>query len=128
VRFIVGTYGTALRRLEQTSSAAVEEARQVLGRSIRPINYQWDNGVGHKDVEAFLVHVAGIKRPVGALSRRIAPLIARDGNLRQLADAITDAEIAAGDEEMTDDDLVAALESLPSKPADPSKVRKGGAA
>lgn len=129
-RFIVGTYGTALRRLEQSSTSAIEEARQVLGRSIRPISYQWDKGVGYRDVEAFLIHVAGLTRPVGALARRIAPLIAGDGNLRQLADAITAAEIDAGkrDADMTDDDLIEAIEALPSKPADPSKVRKGVAA
>lgn len=114
-KIICGTYPTALRKLETSGSDAVAEARQVLGRSVKPIDWRWAGGVGVEDVKAYLQHVGGLNGAARAAAEKVTPMVRGDGNLRQLADAMDDASLMAGDEDINQEQLVSAVQSLGSK-------------
>jgi hypothetical protein len=127
---ICGTYPTALRQLETSSSDSVAEARQILGRSVKPIEMRWATGITAEDVTAFLKHAADLNGRSRGLALRLTPLVTNDGNFRQLADALENARIEAGDGELTDElfeEHVKALSSRAATRLPGSPVAKGGA-
>lgn len=131
-RVICGTYPTALRALETSSSDSVAEARQILGRSVKPIDMRWATGLGVDDVTAFLKHAADLDGRCRGLALRITPLVSHDGNFRQLADALENARIEADstDAELTDDlfeEHVRALSSRTATKIPGAAQGKGGA-
>lgn len=127
---ICGTYPTALRQLETSSNDSVAEARQILGRSIKPIEMRWASGITVEDVTAFLKHAADLNGRSRGLALRITPLVTNDGNFRQLADALENARIEAGEGELTDElfeDHVRALSSRAATKIPAMLAVKGGA-
>ena len=61
----------------------------MFGRSIKPINLAWVDGLREEDVEEYLKESAGVTdAPATHLTAAILPHLRRAGNYRLLADAI----------------------------------------
>lgn len=101
VKLILGTYPTAWRALINGSTDAHAEAQQLIGRSIKPIERRWENGLTEEDVEVFLKATLGGNGECRVCAERIAPKLRRNGNLRTLADAL-EAARASADEDNED--------------------------
>jgi hypothetical protein len=96
-RVIIATYPTGWNKLTKSSNDAYQEARQLLGRTIKPIETRWVKGVTEDDVAVFL---AGYCRTLSegeanSLARRITARVRDNGNLRLLSDAIDNALLLA---------------------------------
>ncbi|MDF3129260.1 AAA family ATPase [Kiritimatiellaeota bacterium B1221] len=95
-KVMIATYPTGWNKLTKSSQDAYQEARQLLGRTIKPIETRWAKGVTADDVEAY---IEGFAPTVGtdskALAKRITGKVRDNGNLRLLADAIDNAAIMA---------------------------------
>ena len=108
-RVITGTYPTAWKKLVNSSTDAIAEARQLIGRSLKPINTAWINGVNEDDVSAYILASCGRMAESRALSERLLPSLRKYGNLRLLADAVELAQSNADDNDATiDADLIEA--------------------
>ncbi len=98
-RFVLGSYPTGYYSLINASTAAMAEAQQLFGRSLKPINLAWIDGIRPEDAAAYIEAAAGIRgEAVRAVSERIVPALRRGGNLRTLADAIDMARDNADDD------------------------------
>lgn len=102
-KFVLGTYPTAWKQLMHGSTDALSEAQQLLGRSLKPINEQWKEGVTEADVTAYLKVAMGGNGECRVLAKKITPLLTRFWNFRGLADAVELATMNAddGDGEVT---------------------------
>lgn len=112
---ILGTYPTAWHRLTTQSSDAIAEARQFLGRCIKPVEMRWTKGSPDGDLVEYLRHSCQMdKGEAGALARRIGAGIRANGNLRLLADAVERAKTDADDrgDEVAADGIERALAEL----------------
>jgi len=87
---LLATHPSGWDRLTKSSQESYQEARQLVGRTLRPIHLIWANGVHPRDVSAYL-SAFGVEKPE-PLARKIAPLLRERENLRLLADALEDAE------------------------------------
>jgi hypothetical protein len=97
---MLGTYPTAWNRLTTQSSDAIAEARQFLGRCIKPIEMRWTKGSPDGDPAKYMRHAAGLdKSDAGALARKIGAGIRANGNLRLLADAVDRARADADEKD-----------------------------
>ncbi len=106
-RVMVGTYPTAWNRLINSGTDAIAEARQLIGRSIKPINTTWINGVNADDVVAFVTAALGKMPEVRSLADRLLPNLRKYGNLRLLADGIELAQANAEEQDISvDADLI----------------------
>jgi len=116
-RVMVGTYPTAWNRLINSGSDAVSEARQLIGRTIKPINTTWMKGVTEEDVVAFVNASVGSAFGGSAsggkiaecrsLAERLTPNLRKYGNLRLLADGIELAMDNADEQDIVlDADLI----------------------
>lgn len=95
-KFILATYPTGWNRLKSGSHEALQEARQLMGRTIGPVNESWSDGVTAKDVEIALTGY-GLNGEAKALSNQILPLIRGKGNFRVLDAGVEKArELADG--------------------------------
>jgi hypothetical protein len=94
-RVMVGTYPTAWNKLINSGTDAIAEARQLIGRSIKPINTTWIHGVTDKDVVAFIEAAVGKLAESRNLAERLKPSLRKYGNLRLLADGIELAQTNA---------------------------------
>lgn len=105
-RVMVGTYPTAWNKLINSGTDAVAEARQLIGRSIKPINTTWVEGCTEADVVAYVTAAAGKIPEARSLAERLLPSLRKYGNLRLLADGI---ELAQGNAEEQEIDMDADL-------------------
>lgn len=110
-KFILGTYPTAWQRLVNGSTDAVAEAQQLLGRTLKPIQTRWTQGLGMEDVSAYLESAGACNGAAATVAERILPLVRRGGNYRVLADALESARIQA-DEADTEMDGAAVEEAV----------------
>lgn len=96
-RVMIATYPTGWNKLTKSSTDAYQEARQLLGRTIKPIETRWARGVTDEDVSAFIAGYAPLIKPAEAqgISRRISARIRDNGNLRILADAMDNSVLLA---------------------------------
>lgn len=113
-KFILGTYPTAFARLVNGSSEAHAEAQQLIGRSLKPIENRWVNGVTEDDVTAYLKLALGGNGEARVAARALTPTLRKNGNLRALADAVELARMNADDEgaELSADLVEAAVREL----------------
>ena len=95
-RVMLATYPTGWNRLTQSSQEAYQEARQLLGRTIKPIETRWANGISPEDCAAYLAGACEFGKAESlALAKRISGAVAKNGNFRLLADAVVNAVLAA---------------------------------
>jgi hypothetical protein len=89
-RVMVGTYPTAWNRLINSGTDAVSEARQLIGRTIKPINTAWMKGITIEDVIAFIKAACPeqCRGEARGLADRLTPSLRKYGNLRLLDDGI----------------------------------------
>jgi DNA transposition AAA+ family ATPase len=92
-KLILSMYPTKWRKLLSALDDPHQEARQVLGRGIKPVLDAWIGGVDAEDCEVYL-REAGVEG-AEAFARDIAAQVARDYNLRTLADAVEAARLIA---------------------------------
>jgi hypothetical protein len=113
-RFIYLGYATEYDRMVRSSGGAVDEAKQLLGRSLKPIYDDYRAGIGPVDVRVFLAAHGIPSSQAGALAEEILPAIRANGNLRLLADALDDARAEADCEgfELKPDNIRSAVQSL----------------
>ena len=115
-RVMVGTYPTAWNRLINSGTDAVSEARQLIGRTIKPIKTTWIKGVTVEDVMAFIAASVGKIAEARSLAERLTPSLQKYGNFRLLADGIELARDNADEQDIAlDADLIeeAVLELCP---------------
>ena len=99
-KVMLGTYPTAWNRLTTQSSDAIAEARQFLGRCIKPIEMRWTKGSPDMDIADYIRLAAELgKTESAALARKIGAGIRANGNLRLLADAVDRAKIDADEKD-----------------------------
>lgn len=96
-RVIVATYPTGWNKLTKSSTDAYQEARQLLGRTIKPIETRWAQGVTADDVAAYIAgYCTTISQgEANSLAQRITGRVRQNGNLRLLADAVDNAILLA---------------------------------
>ena len=100
-RFIVLAFPTLWNELIRSSSGAWSEARQLYGRTIKPIYDAYANGTTVADVACMLRHSLGFNGHSEDVAREILPMIQGNGNLRLLADVVRTCDALAeenGDE------------------------------
>ena len=116
--FVYLGYATEYDRMVRATGGAVDEAKQLLGRSLKPVYDAYRHGLRRKDVKVFLT-AAGIQSAAAdALAEEILPTVLANGNLRFLGDAIDDARAAAADkgEDLKPDHIrVAAADLSPAR-------------
>lgn len=115
-RFVLTTYPQRWAALVNASTAAMCEAQQLMGRTLKPVRLDWIEGVRVADVEAFLreAGVGGTPADLRHAAGTLAPLLRRHGNLRPLIDALELARDNTEDEgaELTPDVVATAVSQL----------------
>lgn len=100
---LITTWPSEWRKLITGSTESYDEARQLLGRSIKPIARAWAAGIRKEDIAAYIKSdLPDLAREAPALSERLHPHV-RNLGLRALADAIDAArdEADANDTPLT---------------------------
>lgn len=125
-RFILGSYPTGYHSLVNASTSAMSEAQQLYGRSIKPINLSWLDGVRAEDVAAYIEGATGQRgEAVRAMAERIVHALRRGGNLRVLADAV---EMAADNADEAGEDVsLEMIEQAVVQLCPERTAKKGGA-
>ena len=111
-RFVVAAYPTDYSRVISASTGALSEARQFVGRCLKPILDDYRDGTKIKDVSRML---KGADLPSDAdFADIVYHTISNREGLRTLADAIEDAQTTAmaSDREIRRDDLTASLAKI----------------
>lgn len=124
VKLLLGTYPTAWNALVNGSTDATAEAQQLLGRSVKPVEKRWVRGLTEDDVAAYLKLALGGNGESRTLAKKITPTLAKNGNLRALADAIELARMNADDagDELSAELVEAAVQTICPPP---NKERDG---
>jgi energy-coupling factor transporter ATP-binding protein EcfA2 len=120
-RVMVGTYPTAWNKLVNSGTDAMAEARQLIGRSIKPINTTWIKGSTEEDVVAYVIAACGKVPEIRSLAERLLPSLRKYGNLRLLADGIELASANAEEQDLTLDAELIEEAVLKLCPKDPNK-------
>ena len=94
--FVYLAYPSEWGKMLRATDGAYDEAKQLVGRSLKPVFDDYRAGVSEKDVAVWLAKVAGLDA-AAALAREIAPLIRSHFGLRTLADALAEARAEADD-------------------------------
>lgn len=108
-RFVYMAYPTEWSRVLAASRGHLAEAKQFIGRSLKPILDDWSGGPTDKDVIRFIARRAGGLNATGPMVKEIAPIIRQSGGLRLLADGIADAAQSHEDGEFSLSDLLEAV-------------------
>jgi len=88
-RFILGSYPTGYYSLVNANTSAMSEAQQLFGRSLKPVQLAWSEGIRPEDAAAYIsAAVSAPREAVLAVAERICNPLRRGGNLRTLADAV----------------------------------------
>jgi len=98
-RFILGVYPTSWGKLIHGSTDAYAEAQQILGRTIKPINVAWRDGIRADDIVAYL-RAAKVTGELTAVAKEIAQDVRQNGNLRLLADAVSLAQMNSDESDL----------------------------
>jgi hypothetical protein len=121
-RFVYLGYATEYDRMIRSTTGNIDEAKQLLGRSLKPIYDDYRNGIGASDVKVFLAANGIPASQAGAVADEILPTIRGNGNLRLLADALDDAVAEADCEGFS-----LKVENIKAAVADLCPARKEGA-
>ena len=97
-RFIIIAFPTLWNELIRSSSGAWSEARQLYGRTIKPIYDAYADGTTTADIACMLRHSLGFNGDSIDVAREIHSIVKGNGNLRLLADVIRTCDILAEEE------------------------------
>lgn len=97
VKFILGVYPQSWNKLIHGSTDAYAEAQQIIGRTIKPVNMNWKDGLRHQDITAYM-KAAGVSGDCVSIAQRITQLVQRNGNMRILSDAVSLASMNADEQ------------------------------
>lgn len=87
-RFVVMAFPTLWNELIRSSSGAWSEARQLYGRTIKPIYDDYSKGTTVADVACMLRHSLGFNGHSEDVAGEIVDIVRGNGNLRLLSDVI----------------------------------------
>ena len=91
-RFVIMAYPTTWKKMLAASSEAYAEARQLFGRSQRPIFDKYQTGTSVENIEVLLRHATHLADAAKDIARALLEKARHNGNLRFVADIITAAE------------------------------------
>lgn len=91
-KFVIMAYPTLWKRMLLASSDAHAEARQLFGRTQKPIFDAYANGTTLENVEAFLRRSTSLNGSSKDVARQILEIVRHNGNLRLVADIIDSAD------------------------------------
>jgi DNA transposition AAA+ family ATPase len=97
-RFVYLALATEFVRVQGATSGSIVEARQFLGRCIKPICDDWRGGCTQRDVAEYL-KAALNGESWATVAHEIAAAVRRNYNLRLLADAVDAARNQADDDD-----------------------------
>lgn len=90
-KFVQLAYPTEYDRVRSATSGALDEAKQLLGRTIKPIFDDYRDGLRVADIVCYL-KLSGLAEDDAAdIAPEILPMVRANGNLRVLDDAVRDA-------------------------------------
>lgn len=90
-RFVKLAYPTEYDRVLTATAGAMDEAKQLLGRTMKPIYDAYRDGLGHEDVIAFLKGSGLTEEGARDITPKILGMVRANGNLRVLEDAVADS-------------------------------------
>jgi len=123
-RFIYLAYPTEYDRVRGATMGGLAEAKQLIGRTVKPVFDDYRDGVAVADVTAYLAAAAGVQRDGKSVAEEMLPLVRANGNLRVLEDAVEEARIEADDKPITARMVHDALCDLCRQPRPESKEAK----
>lgn len=91
-KFVIMAYPTLWKRMLLASSDAHAEARQLFGRTQKPIFDTYANGTTLENVEAYLRRSTSLNGCSKDVARQILEIVRHNGNLRLVADIIDAAD------------------------------------
>ena len=91
-KFVVMAYPTLWKRMLLASSDAHAEARQLFGRTQKPIFDTYANGTTLENVEVYLRRSTSLNGCSKDVARQILEIVKHNGNLRLVADIIEAAD------------------------------------
>lgn len=92
-KFVQLAYPTEYDRVRCATSGSLDEAKQLLGRTIKPIFDDYRDGLRVADIVCYL-KLAGLPENDAAdIAPEILPMVRANGNLRVLDDAVRDAAL-----------------------------------
>lgn len=91
-RFVLMAFPTTWKKMLLASSEAYAEARQLFGRSQRPIFDKYQTGTTVENIEILLRHGTKLGDASKDLARQLLEKVRHNGNLRFVADILTAAE------------------------------------
>jgi hypothetical protein len=111
-RFVYLGYPTEYQKVVSATTGSLTEARQFIGRALKPIFDDYMTGTKPGDVAVVLKH-AGLKGEVKLLAEDITPRLLLSEGLRTLDDAIDLARLEAEeDTRLTGQAILEALEDI----------------
>lgn len=120
VKIMLGTYPTEWKRLINGSSEAIQEAQQLLRRTIRPIETRWRDGSPDEDQAQLLVARGLPARLAADLARDFGVRVRTAGSLSALDDAVTMAEQLSDDDRPGEEAMRKALNAVCIGDSDPA--------
>lgn len=108
-RFVYMAYPTEWARVVAASRGYLAEAKQFVGRALKPILDDWSSGPTDKDVAKFIARRMEVPNVTNPLLPEIASIVRQSGGLRLLSDAIAESAQQADGEMVT---MASILESV----------------
>jgi DNA transposition AAA+ family ATPase len=90
-RFVQLAYPTEYDRVKTATAGALDEAKQILGRTMKPVYDDYRNGLRDADVICFLTRSGLEEGDARDITPQIMGAVRANGNLRVLEDAVSDA-------------------------------------
>lgn len=92
-KFVQLAYPTEFDRVRTATAGALDEAKQLLGRTIKPIFDDYREGLRAADVICYLKLSGLPEADARDIAPEILPMVRGNGNLRVLDDAVRDATL-----------------------------------
>jgi DNA transposition AAA+ family ATPase len=92
-KFVQLAYPTEFDRVRTATAGAMDEAKQLLGRTIKPIFDDYREGLRVADIVCYLKQCGLPEDDARAVAPEIMPMVRANGNLRVLDDAVRDATL-----------------------------------
>jgi hypothetical protein len=97
-RFVQLAYPTEFDRVRSATTGALDEAKQLIGRTIKPIFDNYREGLHVPDVQCYLTCSGLDEESARDVADLILPAVRANGNLRVLADAVEAARLVSAEE------------------------------
>ena len=127
-KFVYLAYPTQYDRMLQSRTGAIDEAKQLLGRALKPVFDSYREGLPAADIVVYLKKAAGLSDESAKITAdKIGPAVRRYGNYRFLDDALTDAQCMAQEDnlDISPEIIVQAVADLCPAPTTPLQKAVG---